>query len=63
MPKRKYGDREACGCCGQDIEWHGRAHGWIDRGGNRSCVARVERGEVIQPPKGAKHRPARVPHG
>jgi len=59
MRKRKHGDHEVCGCCGQDIEWHGRAHGWIDRGGNRPCVSYFVKGELYDPPKGAKHRPGR----
>jgi hypothetical protein len=36
--RRRYGQREACRICGQDIEWSGKGHGWTDRGGNRSCV-------------------------
>jgi len=56
MTKRKYGDRDACRLCGQDIEWHGKAHGWLDRGGNRQCVAYFATdGEIVQPPKTAKH--------
>jgi hypothetical protein len=35
--RRQYGDRRACDRCGSDIEWHGRAHGWRDRGGARLC--------------------------
>lgn len=55
--RRRYGDREACGLCGQDIEWHGKAVGWIDRGGNRACVPYEACGEIVRPPEGAKHRP------
>ena len=47
--KRKYGDQRACKFCGHDIEWHGRAHGWIDRGAGRGCLPFIERGEVIRP--------------
>ena len=36
-PRRKYGDRAECSCCGLDIEWGGRRYGWTDRGGNRYC--------------------------
>lgn len=35
--KRKYGDHRVCAMCGTDIEWHGREHGWSDRGGNHHC--------------------------
>lgn len=58
MTKRKFGDREACRLCGVDIEWHGKAHGWIDRGGNRSCVPYEGKdGEIIRPPETVKHKP------
>lgn len=57
MRRRKYGDRETCHRCQQEIEWSGRAHGWTDRGGNRECVPWITRGEVVHPPKGAKHSP------
>lgn len=58
--KRKYGERAVCSCCGQDIEWLGKEHGWTDRGGNRSCVPyRNREWEIIQPPEGAKHKPHR----
>lgn len=55
MPK--YGEQTSCRLCGQDIEWHGRKHGWVDRGGNRGCVPYSEHGEIITPPKNAKHKP------
>lgn len=56
--RRKYGDREACARCGQDIEWTGKAGGWRDRGGNRACVPYHDRsGEVVTPPPEAKHKP------
>ena len=37
MTRAKLGDRQACATCGLDIEYHGKAHGWIDRGGNTRC--------------------------
>ncbi len=55
--RRKYGDRDCCKLCGQDIEWHGRKHNWIDRGGNRSCVPYKYKGEIVTPPESAKHKP------
>lgn len=60
MTRLKYGQQEACNLCGQDIEWHGRKNGWIDRGGNRACVPFICKGEVIRPPATAKHKPPRV---
>jgi hypothetical protein len=35
--RRQYGDREACGTCGADIEWLGRDTGWRDRGMDGWC--------------------------
>jgi hypothetical protein len=55
----KYGECAACRVCGQDVQWLGRANGWRDRGGNRECVAWIEKGEVIRPRKGTKHKPYR----
>lgn len=52
--RRKYGDQEGCSRCGQDIEWHGRKHGWVDRGGNRECPPYIKDGEVTTP-KNVKH--------
>lgn len=51
MKKLDIGTRAACKYCGQDIEWHGKESGWIDRGGNRACVPYIDkrRGEVINP--------------
>lgn len=57
MSRLKYGKIAACKTCVQDIQWFGRAGGWRDRGGNRECVPYIEKGEVIQPPKGTKHKP------
>lgn len=59
--RRKFGDRAACQRCGHDIEWHGRAAGWIDRGAGRSCLPFLRRGEVIRP-KG-KHTIREVRNG
>lgn len=53
----RHGTQAACKCCSQDIEYHGPAHGWLDRGGNRACVSSIVAGEIVAPPKGAKHRP------
>lgn len=62
MSGRQYGDREACGRCGFDIEWHGRAHGWRDRGGWDQCAESGaaqwdEDGVPIPFPPGRKHNP------
>lgn len=57
--RRKYGERATCRKCHQEIEWHGRAGGWRDRGNNRGCVAKIVRGEIVQPKKGQKHGPIR----
>ena len=55
--KTKFGEHAACKYCGQDIEFHGRPHGWIDRGGNRDCVPFFDRksGEIVKPK--TKHAP------
>lgn len=55
--KRYIGDREICVICGQEIEWHGRAHGWIDRGKGRDCLP-YHKGWELKFPKG-KHRAPR----
>lgn len=58
MTRTRYGDQRGCLRCGQDIEWHGRAHGWIDRGANRQCPPYKNlAGDVVTPRKGLKHRP------
>lgn len=36
--RRKFGDQRACVKCGQDIEWHGRKAGWLDRGSGVDCL-------------------------
>lgn len=57
MTRLTYGTQAACRVCNQDIEYHG-IYGWIDRGGNRLCVAYRQRdGEIVQPRKGTKHKP------
>jgi hypothetical protein len=50
--RRQYGDQQACGTCGADIEWHGRAAGWLDRGGNTSCA---DGGQAWTDQDGATH--------
>lgn len=35
--RRQYGDQRSCGTCQADIEWHGRAAGWLDRGSGTRC--------------------------
>lgn len=47
--RRKIGNRECCQRCGQDIEWHGRAHGWLDRGAGEECLPFIHKGEVVRP--------------
>ena len=37
MTRATYGQRQVCRICGQDIEFHGGKHGWIDRGSDRFC--------------------------
>jgi hypothetical protein len=54
MAKRSFGTRAACTRCGQDIEWHGRKAGWIDRGASRSCLPYRDRAGELVKPKG-KH--------
>ena len=46
---RQYGERAICTRCEQDIEWHGRKHGWIDRGAGNECLPYIAKGEVIGP--------------
>ena len=48
---KSYGMHAACKYCQQDIEFHGRATGWIDRGGNRSCVPYTDpkTREIVRP--------------
>lgn len=55
--RKQYGQTDTCGLCGQDIQWLGRSHGWRDRGNNRQCVAYHNKGEIVTPPKTAKHKP------
>ena len=58
-PKSTYGERAACRYCNQDIEFHGRKFGWIDRGSDRTCRPYIDRakGEVVKPK--TKHAPYR----
>lgn len=53
MSKRRYGDQRACKYCGFDIEWHGREHGWHDRGGNIWCDTS---GAAYRDENGISHR-------
>ena len=56
MTRLKYGAQGLCTRCRQDIEFHGRKAGWIDRGGNRQCTAiEVKPWEFVKPPRGTKH--------
>jgi hypothetical protein len=56
--RRKFGDQTGCAICGQDIEWHGKATGWIDRGSGRDCLPYTNRdGEIVKPT--TKHKPPR----
>lgn len=59
----KYGRQDACSRCSHDIEWHGRAVGWIDRGGGRECLPFEHRGHLITPRKGLKHTRAQTWRG
>lgn len=57
--KSKIGQRSVCRYCGQDIEFHGRNPGWIDRGANRGCSPFIDnKAGVIVRPK-TKHAPSR----
>jgi hypothetical protein len=68
--KRRYGDQSACGTCEADIEWHGKAAGWMDRGSGTRCE---NGGQRWMDQDGATHKyPARnhrpgssftLPHG
>ena len=53
--KTKYGEQTSCRYCGQDIEFHGKKIGWIDRGANRGCCAYIKNGEIVRPK--TKHAP------
>lgn len=62
MTRNRYGDRRACKTCGQDIEFHGKAHGWLDRGSGRTCSLIPDpdpynRGEFIKPKRKTLHKP------
>lgn len=56
----QYGRQDACTRCGHDIEWHGREHGWIDRGGGRECLPFEHSGHIIIPREGLKHTRAQT---
>jgi hypothetical protein len=60
MIRAKYGDRDACKVCGQDIEFHGKARGWIDRGSDRLCQLVPDAdnlGAWVKPPRKTLHKP------
>lgn len=58
MPRATYGDRSACKCCGQDIEFHGGKHGWIDRGSDRFCQLVPDQiSGWKRPPRKILHKP------
>lgn len=56
-PRTTYGMRAACKHCEHDIEFHGRAAGWIDRGAGRQCLPYFDRkrNEIVTPKR--KHAP------
>lgn len=58
-PRTRFGEQTACRYCGHDIEFHGREHGWIDRGSGRNCLPYTDRatGEIVTPK--TKHAPPR----
>lgn len=56
MKRRRIGEQTACANCGQDIEWHGKTHGWRDRGNGTEYLPYVERGEIVHPIQG-EHSP------
>lgn len=58
----RYGDQTACRFCDGDIEYHGKEHGWLDRGGSQTCANSGhakwdENGVPVPFPDGQKHRP------
>lgn len=55
--KTKYANANTCKYCQQDIEFHGKLHGWLDRGGNRGCCAYLDpkTKEFVKPK--TKHKP------
>lgn len=56
--ERKLGEQTACKKCGQDIEYHGEDHGWLDRGSGTSCLPYLDRklGEYVTPE--GEHEPS-----
>jgi hypothetical protein len=57
-----YGRQTVCETCGSDVEYHGREHGWIDRGGNSYCdtsgAARWDQDGVPVPYPHKRHKGA-----
>jgi hypothetical protein len=61
MTRATYGQQQACKTCGQDIEFHGKAHGWIDRGSDRFCqFVPDEVAGWVKPPRKILHKPWRA---
>lgn len=56
--RRKYGERDACRYCGQDIENRGRRQ-WTDRGGNRDCCPFIDNKLCVVITPRTKHAPPR----
>lgn len=45
--RRKFGDREICSRCKLEVEWHGRDHGWLDRGASTTCPQQYLNGKPV----------------
>ena len=67
QPKRKTAMKEklrdgmqsTCKCCGQDIEFHGKRIGWIDRWADRFCQLVPDNiAGWVKPRRKTLHRPA-----
>lgn len=56
-PKRYFGQQTVCTKCGHDIEWHGTAIGWLDRGAGLQCLptGRTDQDGVALPTPTGKH--------
>jgi hypothetical protein len=50
MTRAKLGEIAGCHGCPLDIQFQGKQHGWVDRGGNRFCAI---------PGRRRLHRPVR----
>ncbi len=53
----RIGARAICRHCGAEIEYHGKAHGWIDHGSGRKCGPYEDRqlNRIVKPR--THHRP------